>query len=141
MISVFKWTRNREKAAISLAGGDTVLIAAEIAKVTDRTVYNWLNVPEFKMEVDRLTHMVSVSTRAERLRIAMRVIKGRTENTQYPQSRADLLEWLKFAQSETDGVKLDITAVLAAAASMAGSGPDRAAKLMESSSSTNGSRS
>jgi hypothetical protein len=97
--------------------------------------------PDFAMEVDRLTHMVGIATRAERLRIAMQVVKSRTENQQYPVSKADLLDWLKFVQSETDGVKLDITAVLAAASSMAGSGSDRPAELMESSTSANGRRS
>jgi hypothetical protein len=78
-----------------------------------------LDHPEFAIEVDRLTHMMGASSRAGRLRIALRVIKGRTENTQYPQSRADLLEWLKFVQSETDGAKLDLAALVAATAQMA----------------------
>ena len=135
-MSDFKWTRNRDKAVLSLAEGDRIEDAADKAGVSDRTVYRWLNHPDFCIERDRLTHMMGVATRAERLRIAMRVIKGRTDSTQYPQSRADLLDWLKFVQSETDGIKLDITAVLAAAASLAGSGSDRPAEL--SSGSSNG---
>lgn len=107
MTSVFQWTRNREKAAFSLANGDSQKQAAETAGVTDRTIRNWLEHPEFTAEVDRLTLQVGISKRAERLRIAMRVVESRTLN-QYPQSRADLLDWLKFAQSETDGAKVKI---------------------------------
>ena len=117
--SAFRWTKNREKAVITLAEGGTVADAAESAKVSERTIYNWLNNPEFAIERDRLTHMLGVSTRAERLRIAMRVVKGRTENTHYPISKADLLDWMKFIQSETDGVKLDMAAVFANVAQMA----------------------
>ena len=127
--SGFKWTKNRDKAVLSLAQGETVREAAEAAKVSTRTIYTWLTHPEFCIERDKLTHMVGEATRAGRLRIALQVIKGRTDSTQYPQSKADLLDWLKFVQSETDGVKLDITAVLAAAASVAGSGSDRPAEL------------
>jgi transposase-like protein len=124
-MSVFRWTKNREKAALSLANGDLVREAADKAGVSDRTVYRWLNQPEFAIEVDRLTHMTSIAVRAERLRIAMRVVKGRTDNTQYPQSKADLLDWLKFVQSETDGVKLDLAALFEANAQMAGTGSAR----------------
>jgi hypothetical protein len=37
----------------------------------------------------------------------MQVVKARTQN-QFPQTKADLLDWLKFAQSETDGAKIRI---------------------------------
>jgi hypothetical protein len=104
MTSGFQWTRNRERAAFSLANGDTQKLAAEKANVTDRTIRNWLEIPEFTAEVDRMTLLVGISKRAERLRIAMRVVDARTQN-QFPQTKADLLDWLKFAQSETDGIK------------------------------------
>jgi hypothetical protein len=124
-MSVFKWTKKREKAAVALACGDTQEDAAAVSGVTDRTIRRWLDNPEFAIEVDRLTHMMGVASRAGRLRIAHKVIKGRTENTQYPLSKADLLDWLKFVQSETDGVKLDLAALFEANAQMAGTGPAR----------------
>lgn len=137
MASGFKWTRNRDIAAVSLADGDTQIEAAEKAGVTTRTIRNWLSKDEFSIEVDRLTLMMGVSTRAKRLQIVKRVIRGRVENTEYPMSKADLLDWLKFAQSETDGIKLDLAAFFAAAASVAGSGSNRPAEL-ESGISRNG---
>lgn len=119
----FKWTSKREAVALSLAQGDTIAEAADNAGVSSRTVNRWKANVEFAAEVDRLTHMVGISSRAERLRIAMRVVKARTLN-QFPRSERDLLDWLKFAQSETDGVKLDLTALLEAATSLADGGSE-----------------
>ena len=94
-MSVFKWNKKRDKAAAALACGDKQEDAAAVSGVTDRTIRRWLDNPEFAIEVDRLTHMMGAASRAGRLRIAYKVIKGRTENTQYPTSKADLLDWLK----------------------------------------------
>jgi hypothetical protein len=117
-MSAFRWTKNRERAAFCLAEGGKVREAAYSASVSERTVYRGLNNDEFQLEVDRLTHMTGVATRAERLRVAKRAVKARMEN-QYPQTKADLLDWLKYLQSETDGVKLDMATLFANAAQMA----------------------
>src|SRR5690606_7989190 len=104
----FNWTDAATNAALSLATGHTQAEAAEEAGVTDRTIRRWLNDPEFAAEVDRLTLMSGISTRAERLRIAMRVARQKVrEETGEILTTKDILDWLKFAQSETDGVKLD----------------------------------
>lgn len=58
-------------------------------------------------EVDRLSLMVDVSSRAERLRITMRAVRQKTPGNKILTDK-DLLDWLKFAQSETDGLKLDL---------------------------------
>lgn len=114
-MSDFKWTPKREKAALLLAQGYPVREVAEECKVADRTIFRWKNDIEFSTEIDRLTHMVGVATRAERLRIAMQVVRSRTELTGWPKSNRDLLEWLKFIQSETDGAKLELTTLFEAA--------------------------
>ena len=62
--------------------------------------------------MDRLSLMVGVSSRAERLRLAIRVVRAKT-NGDVPETEKDLLDWLKFAQSETDGIKLDLTKLAA----------------------------
>lgn len=67
-----------------------------------------LAVPDFAAEVDRLSLMVGVANRAARLRLAMRVVRDKTKS-EAPATDKDLLDWLKFAQSETDGIKLDLT--------------------------------
>ena len=83
-----------------------------MANVSERTVYRWMNVPEFSEEVDRLTLMVEVASRAHRLRIANRVIRQFVKDNEIIPTSKDLLEWLKYAQGETDGVKLDMAALL-----------------------------
>ena len=50
----------------------------------------------------------------------MRVVRQRVRND-HVETDKDLLDWLKFAQRETEGLKLDLTDALAeAAASVAG---------------------
>lgn len=113
-MSGFQWTEKASLAAVALAEGKTRKEAAEAADITERTLYRWLNDPEFSAEVDRLSLMVGVASRAERLRLAQRVVRQRTAEDGALSTKADLLEWLKFAQSETDGVKLDLAKLAAA---------------------------
>lgn len=117
----FRWTESAEKAAIALASGETRERAAAIAEIGERTLYRWLQLSEFMEEVDRLTFLTGIAHKAERLRLAKRVIANLGTRTD-----KDLLDWLKYIQGETDGVKLDfaelLTAVAANANEMAGSG-------------------
>jgi predicted transcriptional regulator len=126
--SGFVWSPAREAAAFALAEGKTQREAAAEAEVTDRTIRLWLREPEFAAEVDRLSLMVGVASRAERLRLAQRVIRQKTTEDGKLESRADVLDWLKFAQSETDGIKLDLaklaTALGADAPPLADTGSD-----------------
>lgn len=92
---------------MALSQGLTIAESAEQAGVAERTIYRWLDHPEFSAEVDRLTHMVNIASRAERLRLVMRVVRQKVRGEAI-QTDKDLLDWLKFAQSETDGVKLDL---------------------------------
>ena len=105
----FKWTEKASMAAQALAEGMTREEAATHADISQRTIYRWLSDPEFGAEVDRLSLMVGIAARAERLRIAQRVVRQKTSDTGTLETKADLLDWLKFAQSETDGIKLDLT--------------------------------
>lgn len=108
-MSAFRWTEKAENVAIALANGDTQKDAAEKNGVTDRTVRRWLEEPEFSEEVDRLTFLTGIANKAERLRLAKRVINQIGAHTE-----KDLLDWLKYAQGETDGIQLDLTGLLAA---------------------------
>lgn len=112
--SGFKWTPARERAAFALAEGRTRKEAGDAAEVTDRTIYQWLAEPEFSAEVDRLTLMVGVASRAARLRLAQRVVRQLAKDDADVVTEKDLLDWLKFAQSETDGIKLDLAKLAAA---------------------------
>jgi len=111
----FKWTRQKTDAAIALADGTTRRSVAREYAIPERTLYNWLAAPEFSAEVDRLTLMMGIASRAERLRIAKRIVRSRVgDDIEFIISDKDILDWLKYAQSETDGVKLDLTAIAAA---------------------------
>jgi hypothetical protein len=107
----FRWSKPRETAAMKLAEGYTQAEAAKAANVAQRTVERWVADPEFSAEVDRLTHMVGIAMRAERLRIAMRAVRQKTKDG-LVLTEKDLLDWLKYAQGETDGVKLDLAALI-----------------------------
>jgi hypothetical protein len=126
-MSGFRWSENASKAAIALAEGKTRKEVAFEHGIDERTVYRWLANEEFSAEVDRLSLMVGIASRAQRLRIAQRVIKQKVGDIRVVTDK-DLLDWLKFAQSETDGIKLDIaklaTALGTDEASVAGGGSD-----------------
>lgn len=119
-IAPFKWTPKKERAAILLSMGHTGDEVAVQVKIAKRTIYNWKKRGEFVAEIDRLSLMTDIASRAERLRIAKRLVREKGYN-----SKRDLLEWLKYAQSETDGVRLDLAALAEAATSLAGDGSDR----------------
>jgi predicted transcriptional regulator len=134
MVSAFEWTEERTKAALALAEGYTQQDTAKDIGVTDRTIRNWLADETFAAEVDRLSLMIATASRAERLRITNRVVRARIKDG-IPETEKDLLEWLKFAQSETDGIKLDLTKLAAVAEdgpSVADSGSNRSSDASSS---------
>jgi predicted GIY-YIG superfamily endonuclease/predicted transcriptional regulator len=110
----FAWNDQRSRAAVLLASGATRNEVATECGVNRQTIFNWLHHPDFSAEIDRLSLMIGIASRAERLRLAMRVLKSKMKDGVL-QSDKDALEWLKFAQSETDGVKLDLTKLAALA--------------------------
>jgi hypothetical protein len=120
-ISGFEWNKKREIAAFSLATGETRKEASVIAGISEKTIYNWLADPEFSAEVDRLSLMIDIASKAERLRLARRVVRQKLD--QEVLSDKDLLDWLKFAREEVEGIRLDIdiTAILQNVAPVAGS--------------------
>lgn len=126
----FVWNDKRSNAAIGLASGKTQQQVAEECGINRRTVQRWLEHADFSAEVDRLSLMTGIASRAERLRIAKRVVRQRIDDAGAGNvaTEKDILDWLKFAQSETDGIKLDLAKIVAAIgeneAPVAGSGSD-----------------
>ena len=134
MASAFEWTEERTRTAIALAEGKTQKEVAEDVSISDRTIRNWLAEPEFAEEVDRLSLMLGMASRAERLRLTNRVIRQKVKDG-VAETEKDLLDWVKFAQSETDGIKLDLSKLAAlteADASLADRGSDRPSAPAES---------
>ena len=106
MTTQFHWSTKRHKAALALAEGQSQQAVAEAIGVCRKTICNWLCVTEFLAEVDRLSCMIDISSRAERLRMAMRVVKQKVRADGTLETDKDVLDWLKYAQSETTGIKL-----------------------------------
>ena len=106
MSTQFHWSAKRHKAALALAEGQSQQAVAEATGVCRKTICNWLCVTEFLAEIDRLSCMIDIAIRAERLRLAMRVVRQKVRADGTPETEKDLLDWLKFAQSETTGIKL-----------------------------------
>jgi uncharacterized protein YjcR len=119
-MSGFEWNSKRSEAAIMLSQGHLTNEVADAIGVSDRTIRRWKADIEFSSEVDRLSLMTDIASRAERLRIAKRIVRDLSSKNRPTQK--DLLEWLKYAQSETDGAKIDFAPILEAYASMAGGG-------------------
>ena len=114
-MSDFQWTAKSTNAALALADGRTQQEAADIAGVNERTVRRWLHLPEFSTEVDRLTLITGIARKAERLKIAKRMARQLNDVTE-----KDLLDWLKYAQSETEGIRIGFANKLAAILTNAG---------------------
>lgn len=105
----FKWTKKKNEVALLLGDGFTIKDASEKAGISTRTIDYWKSNNEFQTEVDRLSHMVGMASKAERLRLVKRIVRQKLESPR-PTAR-DLLDWLKFVSAETDGIKLDLTAL------------------------------
>lgn len=105
----FQWDEKRNKAAVMLASGHSKTKVAEEVGVDRATVYYWLDIEEFSAEVDRLSLMVGVASRAERLRFVNRVVRQSLRDDGQIITEKDILDWLKFAQSETTGAKIDLS--------------------------------
>jgi transposase len=110
-MSLFSWTLKRRKAAFALAEGVLNSEAAQEAGVSERTIYRWKHDIDFSAEVDRLTLMTGIAVKVERIKIAKRVARQSITETEVI-TKKDLLDWLQFAQSETDGIKLNLTELL-----------------------------
>lgn len=121
-VSSFEWDEKKSKAAIMLAQGYLIKEVAKAVGVNEKTIDRWKGDIEFAKEMDRLSLMLDVAGRAERLRIAMRMVRKAVKKK--TPTRRDLLDWLKYVQGETDGVKLDLAALLEVSTSVADSGQD-----------------
>ena len=116
----FKWNKKKSEVAILLADGYTIAETSESTGVPTRTISRWKSDIDYQTEVDRLSLMVGMANKGERLRLAKKIIRQFVDK-QHP-TQKDLLEWVKYAQSETDGIKLDLATLIDAASSVARGG-------------------
>jgi hypothetical protein len=106
----FRWTKKRAYAVTHLAAGYKIEEVARTVGVAPITVKRWKLVDEFSQELDRLTLAVDLAGRAERVRMAKRVVRQKVVHDQAGNeillTKADLLSWLKYAQSEMAGLEV-----------------------------------
>lgn len=99
---MFNWTPRRRKAASLLSDGYTIKEVAQAVKVSTRSIDFWKHETEFASEVDRLTMETGIAQRSERIKIVKQLTRQKLINGLVITDK-DLLDWLKFAQSETTG--------------------------------------
>ena len=127
--SVFKWNDKKSRAARMLGEGYTYAETAAEVGVTERTIFTWKHTLEFDMEVDRCSMIYGLASKAERNRLIMKAARQyvKTDGT-IDLGKDTLLDYIKEARMNTDGVKLDIVSELASldaeAGLMAGSRSD-----------------
>lgn len=102
----FKWTKEAELAVSALAEGLTIKEAAELSGVSDRTINRWKQREDFTTRLQKLVLETGVAIRAERMMIIKQQIRKALKKRS--PSKKDLLDWLKQAQAETDGSKLNL---------------------------------
>lgn len=107
-MSAFRWNEKSNQAAISLSQGLTQKEVAKQTGVDERTIRRWLADTAFSQEVDQLSQMIDVASRAHRVRMAMRVIRQMRRKDGSLETKRDVLDWLKYIKSETDGIKLNL---------------------------------
>jgi hypothetical protein len=134
--SGFEWTDERVVAAKMLATGHTVKETAQEIGVSERTIYNWKATEEFDQEIDRLSVIIGVASKAHRMRILNRMIRSFIkQNGDVELHDESLLDLLKEARMQSEGTRIDITSLYTAlsqeARSVARSGPDRTPELSE----------
>lgn len=104
----FKWDEVTNEACRLLAIGKTQEYVAVQISVPRGTIAHWAVHPEFRNEMNRLTLITGLALRSERIRLAMQIIDKKIAGS----SKKDVLDWIKFLQSETDGARIDVTALL-----------------------------
>lgn len=95
---LFRWTALRMRAAVMLGDGETAVDVARALGVHRHTVNRLEAVPEFKAEVERQALYLDLARRAARVRLAKRIVSTLGDTTD-----RDLLDWLRYIASETDG--------------------------------------
>lgn len=106
--ATFVWDAVSTNVAIDLSEGYTIKEVASRNKINPRTIYRWRQLPEFDKEVDKLTFMFGISTKAERIRLAKRAVR-QAIGLKRIKTHRDLLEWLKYSREEMEGLRIGLT--------------------------------
>ena len=107
------WTDEQSTAAVMLAEGYTKSEVAREVGVNASTITRWTQNEEFAEEVDRLSLMYGLASKAERMRQIKRAAR-KFEDNDSTIAGYNYLDLLKEARIQTEGVKLDILSILTA---------------------------
>ena len=116
------WDEQKTQAAILLAQGYNHGVVSEEVNCNRTTIWRWMQNEEFAKEVDKLSLMYGVASKAHRMRLINQAIRQFIdENGTLDTGDDTLLDYLKEARQQIEGVKLDIISQLTAIAQTAGS--------------------
>lgn len=110
LVEPFHWTPAKQKAAVLLAQGVTRAKTAATIGYGEAQIYRWLDNPEFGAEVDRLTFLTGIATKAARVREIKRYISQQVDEDGVLVSKKDVLDWLRFLRDEME--PLEYVAIL-----------------------------
>lgn len=118
----FRWNEQRQKAALLLAEGHTLAETAAEVGVSPRHISTWKENLEFLAEVDRLTFLTGIVTKAERIRLIKRFVRSKIDENGILQSKKDVFEWIKLLRSEVSSMEFAamMAQIISAAADEAG---------------------
>lgn len=131
------WDDQKSDAAILLAQGYQKKEVAESVGVNLSTIHRWLKNHEFSAEVDRLTLMYGIASKAERMRTIQQAARQfMKEDGSLDVSGFTLLDLLKEARIQMEGQRLDILSTITALTAETGlvdtTGSGRSPSLLES---------
>jgi len=114
------WTEELSRAAVMLAEGYPLQTVADEVGVQRTTIWRWRQHPEFAMEVDKLTLMYGLASKAERMRLINQAAKQMVSEEKIDLSGVTFLDLIKEARMQTEGIKLDVLTQLTALTTEAG---------------------
>ena len=110
----FIWNEKRDKAAALLAQGYPKTHVAREVGVDRTTIYRWMDEDDFQLAIDELSLMLGIASKAYRLRLMNQALQQFIDkNGEIDISGFTLLDLLKEARMQTEGVKLGIVSELA----------------------------
>lgn len=115
LVTGFEWDSKWNDAVKMLAVGDTVREVAEAVGVTERTIYLWKNKESFAAEVDRLSLIYGLASKAERTRLLMRMAKQKVKaDGSLELDDTSLMDIIKEMRMQIEGTRIDISTIYTA---------------------------